>query len=216
MQADVERMGGRPVVRARWRRRLVVAVVLFALCLLVPHTIVVASGGRHVLALDAVPAADCIVVPGARIHADGTPYHLLIDRLELARVLYERGRAKVLVLSGRGGGGLAVDEVGAMRRWLETRGVPATAIVDDGLGLRTIDTMRRCKVEFGMRSAIVATNGFHASRCVFLARAVGLDAVAVAATEGFAYSLGTRCKNVGREVFARVWAFGEVWFGAIG
>ena len=181
------------------------------------HMHVVGSAGAHVFSPQDVPVADCIVVPGARILPDGTPYSMLIDRLALARDLFVAGKAKVVVLSGKGGGGLAIDEVAAMRRWLQGHGVPAAALRDDPLGLRTIDTMRRCRDEYGMRSVIVATNGFHVARSVFLARQGGLEASGVAAREGQDYSLGTRVKNVGREVLARVWAWCEVFvFSAAG
>lgn len=180
------------------------------------HTHVLVAANAHTFAAAAAPAADCIVVPGARIHVDGTPFDLLTDRLAAARELFVLGKAPRIVLSGRGGGGLAVDEVGAMRRWLLARGVPAAALVDDDRGLRTLDTMRRCH-ELGMRSAIVVTNPFHVARSVFLARSAGLDAHGVEAPYGYEYSAATMAKNRGREVVARVWAWLDVFvFGAAG
>lgn len=175
------------------------------------HTHVVVAASRHTFAAADVPAADCIVVPGARIFGDGQPYPMLADRLAAAHDLFARGKAKCIVLSGRGGGGIGADEVGAMRRWLLERGVPADALIDDALGLRTLDTMRRCRTQYGMRSAIVVTNAFHVARSVFLARSVGLDAVGVEAPELTGYSNATMLKNQGREVLARVWAWLEVF-----
>ena len=175
------------------------------------HAQVLAAAANRVFAPESVPAADCILVPGARIHADGRPFGMLIDRLQAAQDLYVRGKAPRVVLSGLGGGQLATDEVAAMRRWLEDRGVPAAALVDDPAGLRTIDTMRRCRGELGMRSAIIVTNPFHVARCLFLARHCGLDAHGVEAPELFAYSTGTLVRNQGREVLARLWAWGEVY-----
>lgn len=188
-----------------------------ALALGAMHWHVLAVAAPYIVPAAAVGAADCIVVPGARIHPDGRPFHLLADRLAAARELFLLGKAPRIVLSGRGGGGLASDEVGAMRRWLVERGVPAAALVDDPLGLRTIDTMRRCRTEYGMRSAILVTNAFHVARAVFLARRVGLDARGVAAPYLHAYSTGTMLRNRGREVAARVRAWLDVFvFGALG
>jgi vancomycin permeability regulator SanA len=209
-------IGGAPRAQRRWLRRgaWVLAGVLL-LCAAM-HTHVVLTASPHTFAPADAPTADCIVVPGARIHADGTPFDLLTDRLDTARHLFALGKAKCIVLSGRGGGGLDEDEVASMRRWLLARGVPAAAMVDDALGLRTLDTMRRCR-ELGMRSAIVVTNPFHIARSVFLARAVGLDASGVEAPYAHDYSLGTMAKNRGREVIARVWAWLDVFaFGAAG
>lgn len=201
----------------RWRWRFLAVGLCVAVLALGAHTHVVWVAGPHILAPAAVPIADCLVVPGARIHPDGTPFHLLQDRLAMARELFAQGRAPRILLSGRGGGGLATDEVLAMRRWLEARGVPAEALLDDPLGLRTLDTMRRCRVEYGMRSAIVVTNPFHVARSVFLARSVGLDACGVEAPYGHDYSTGTMLRNRGREVVARLWSWLDVYvFGAAG
>lgn len=208
--------GGTPRVRRRWVRRVLAALVVVLLAGAAMHMHVLFAANAHTFASADVPVADCIVVPGARIHDDGTPYDLLADRLAAAQQLFAAGKAKVIVLSGRGGGGLDEDEVAAMRRWLASRGVPDAAMRDDPLGLRTLDTMRNCR-ELGMRSAIVVSNPFHVARSVFLARAVGLDASGVEAPYGYAYSIGTMAKNRGREVFARVWAWLDVFvLGAAG
>ncbi len=151
------------------------------------------------------------MVPGARIHADGQPFHLLAERLQSARELFFLGKAPRIVLSGRGGGGVDVDEVGSMRRWLVERGVPAAALVDDPLGLRTLDTMRRCREQYGMRTAIVVSNPFHVPRAVFLGQSVGLETFGVEAPYRREYSQSTMLRNEGREVVARVWAWWEVF-----
>jgi SanA protein len=201
--------------RGRWRRRAVASVATVALLLLAMHMHVLAAGAWHGHAAGDVPAADAIVVPGARIHADGRPFDLLADRLATAHELFAAGKAPRLVLSGRGGGGIGVDEVAAMRRWLAARGVPAAAMVDDGDGLRTLDTMRNCRDALRLRSVIVVSNPFHVDRAVFLARSAGLDARGVAAPYRFEYSAGTMWKNRSREALARVRAWLDVFvFGA--
>ncbi|MFO0450345.1 MAG: ElyC/SanA/YdcF family protein [Pseudomonadota bacterium] len=75
-----------------------------------------AAAAPFVRAVADAPAADAIVVLGARIHADGRPYSLLVDRLVTAEDLWRHGKAPRIVLSGRGGGGVGDDEVAAMRR----------------------------------------------------------------------------------------------------
>jgi SanA protein len=175
------------------------------------HEHVVRSATPAIFTVGSVPRADCIVVPGARIFADGSPYPLLEDRLRTAQELFAAGKAERILLSGHGGGGAGENEVAAMRRWLAARGVPDAAMCDDPLGLRTIDTMRRCRGEFGMRSAIVVTNPFHLPRAVFLGRHFGLDVRGVEAPWGFDYSAGTMLKNGGREVLARIFAWWEVF-----
>lgn len=202
-----------PAHGRRWRRRLVAVAALLLAVVVAANLRVVVAAAPFVRAAADAPPADAIVVPGARIHADGRPYSLLVDRLVAAEDLWRRGTAPKLVLSGRGGGGVAADEVAAMRRFLRARGVPDAAMVDDPLGLRTIDTMRRCRESFGLRRVVVVTNPFHLHRSVFLARGVGLEAHGVEARYGFEYSAGTMLRNRAREVAARVVACWESAWG---
>jgi SanA protein len=197
--------------RRRWLRRLLAAAAILVLVAVMLHQHVVLSSAPFTFAIDAVPARELIVVPGARIHADGRPYHLLEDRLAAAAALWRSGKADRILLSGRGGGGVAEDEVGAMRRWLVAASVPESALVEDPLGLRTLDTMYRAKDVFGAAGAIVVSNPFHVARAVFLGRRHGLDVVGVGAPHGHVYSAGTMWKNRGRETLARLLAVLDVW-----
>jgi vancomycin permeability regulator SanA len=199
--------------RAGRRRAVMAAAALLALVAALAfaaHQQVLAAAAPFVRAVADAPAGDAIVVLGARIHADGRPYSLLVDRLVTAEDLWRHGKAPRIVLSGRGGGGVGDDEVAAMRRFLAARGVPDAALVDDPLGLRTIDTMRRCRDVYGVARALVVTNPFHVHRAVFLARSVGLAAHGVEAPYGHDYGTATMLRNRAREVAARVWAWCEV------
>ncbi|MGC6488617.1 MAG: SanA/YdcF family protein, partial [Planctomycetota bacterium] len=124
--------------------------------------------------------------------------------------LYAAGAAPRVVVSGRGGGP-GEDEVGAMRRWLIARGVPAAAILDDPDGLRTIDSVRNCRGRLGMASALLVSNDFHVPRMVFLGRRLGLDAYGVAAPALVDYSSSVRWRNCAREVLARLRACLDVY-----
>lgn len=200
----------RPLLRRLRRGLLVLLLAVTAATWLVQHH-VVSSAQPFVHAVGDVPVADCILVPGARIYANGEPYPMLVDRLAIARELFGLGKAPLIVVSGRGGGGLAVDEVAAMRRWLEQRGVPKHAIEDDPLGLRTVDSLRRCRAVYGHTSVIVASNDFHVPRMVFLGRHCGLVSFGVAAPPLYQYTFSALWKNRGREVLARVKACLEVY-----
>lgn len=203
-----------PPRRSRWRRirRLVlVAGLLVALVTWLVQRHVVGAAEPYMHAPGDVPTADCILVPGAAIYADGRPYPMLVDRLTAALELFRLGKAPRVLVSGRGGGGVARDEVGAMRRWLEERGVPSEAIQDDPLGLRTIASLRRCTEVYGHQSAIVVSNDFHVPRMVFLARHFGIDGYGVVAPPLYRYSTSTLWSNRGREILARVRACLDVY-----
>lgn len=199
--------------KSRWRRLCRLALATSAAGALAFGTtnlhVLSATVGHRFEAASA--PAEALVVLGARIHPDGRPFHMLVDRLDAALQLWRQGAAPRILLSGRGGGELGRDEVAAMRRWLEARGVPGEALVDDGFGLRTIDTMRRCRDVFGFRRVVVVTNEFHLARSVFLARQAGLDALGFGAPALVDYGLGTTVKNQGRELLARSAAWCEVF-----
>ena len=136
---------------------------------------------------------------------------MLVDRLAIALELFQLGKAPRILVSGRGGGGLAIDEVGAMRRWLVARGVPESALDGDPLGLRTVDSLRRCRAVYNYGSVIVTSNDFHVPRMVFLGRHCGFEASGVVAPPLSHYSRATLWKNRGREVLARVRACIDVY-----
>ena len=200
--------------RSTWRRirrfALIAALAVVATTWLCQSHVVWSTESR-VHPIPAVPSAECILVPGARIFSDGSPYPMLVDRLAAALELFQLGKAPRILVSGRGGGGVSVDEVAAMRGWLEQRNVPADAIVDDPLGLRTLDSLRRCREVYGFPSAIVVSNGFHVPRMVFLGVHFGLDVHGVAAPALYRYTASTLWKNRGREVLARVKACVDVY-----
>lgn len=164
---------------------------------------VLGTAEPHLYAVGDVPAADCILVPGARIYSDGEPYPMLVDRLAVAKRLFESGKAPRVLVSGRGGGSLGVDEVASMRRWLERHGVPADCIQEDPVGLRTLDSLLHCRDVYQHRSVIVASNDFHVPRMIFLGLHFGLETHGVVAPPLHQYSLMTLIKNRGREVLAR-------------
>lgn len=124
--------------------------------------------------------ADVIIVLGAGVATDGTPSQVLGDRLETALALFREGRAPRILLTGDHASP-DYDEVAAMRRWLEARGVPRDALVLDGAGVDTFSSIARARTVYGAERAIVVTQAFHLPRAVWLARAMGIDAEGVTA-----------------------------------
>jgi SanA protein len=122
--------------------------------------------------------APVAIVPGASVHRDGTPSPQLEDRLAAALALFRARRVDRILVSGARNG--AYDEAGPMRRWLIQRGVPASTIVDDHAGFRTLDTMERAAHTYSIDRAVVCTQSYHLPRAVFLARRAGIDALGLA------------------------------------
>jgi len=194
----------RPRATSRRRRLAALGLGLLALCTLAPSGFVYRDGAARVVDEARARPAEVIVVLGARVYADGRLSDALADRLEAALRLYRAGRAPTVLVSG------ADDEPGAMRRWLEARGVPPTAIVEDPGGVDTYSTMARARGAYGATSAIVVTQAFHLPRALYLGARKGLTCEGVVAD-------ARRYQKAGyyqvREVFSRVRAFVDVTRG---
>jgi SanA protein len=164
------------------RLALISAAVLVAMTFVLGYTdlVVQSASSRIHRDPDALATFEVLLVPGAGLTSDGRPGYYLERRLECALGAYSQGKARHFLVSGDNGQ-RGYDEPNAMMRWLIERGVPAADITRDFAGFRTRDTMERARRVFGVRSAIVCTQGLHAPRTAFLAHDAGLDAVVLVA-----------------------------------
>ncbi|PJJ18521.1 DUF218 domain-containing protein [Janthinobacterium sp. 67] len=115
---------------------------------------------------DKLAPADVIVVPGNTIAPDGTPSPRLQARLDVALKQFQEHRAPRILVSGATGKE-GFDEAAAMARYLQSRGVPAGAIIEDNQGWTTDATARNAAVlmrTHGWKTAMVATQYFHVPR----------------------------------------------------
>lgn len=147
---------------------------------------------------------DCIVVLGCQVRADGTPSHMLEDRLKRGVALYEMGAAPKLLMSGDHGTA-GYDEVDTMKRYAVDAGVPSENVFMDHAGFSTYETMYRAKEIFGAQRVLIVTQKYHLYRAVYIAKTLGMEAYGLAA-DYRSYS-GQFSRDV-REVLARVKDFG--------
>ncbi len=161
---------------------------------------------RNVTEVPERPVA--LVLGTARLH-DGRPNRFYTYRLEAAAALFHAGRVRGILVSGDHGS-VHYDEPGAMRRDLVELGVPEQFVTCDFAGFRTLDSVVRAKRVFGIDSATIVSQPFHAERAVYLARQAGLDAIAFGARDP-----GTRSwlKVRSREVAARTLAVYDALVG---
>ena len=92
------------------------------------------------------------------------------------------------------------DEVNAMKDYAMAAGVPSEDVFMDHAGFSTYESMYRARDVFCAERVIVVSQKYHLFRAVYDARALGLDAVGVAA-EDIAY-LGQTARDL-REILAR-------------
>ena len=151
---------------------------------------------------------DCIIVLGCQVHSDGTPSHMLEDRLRRGVALYDLGAAPKILVSGDHGN-VNYDEVDAMKHYAVDAGVPTQDVFMDHAGFSTYETMVRAKEIFQAKKVLIVTQTYHLYRAVYIAEQFGLEAYGVAA-EYREYS-GQFIRDV-REVLARVKDFGMCIF----
>jgi SanA protein len=129
----------------------------------------------------------------------GGPNPFFAKRMETAAELFKRGKIDHFILSGDNRSRY-YNEPMEMRKALLKKGVPTTAITLDYAGLRTLDSIIRCKTIFGQNKITIITQPFHSYRALFISQYYNVDAVAMVAAEpDFENSVKVRV----REYFAR-------------
>lgn len=124
---------------------------------------------------------DCIIVLGAGVQRDGTPSHMLEDRLAVGVELYKQGTSDIILMSGDHSKN-DYNEVGAMLTYAENNGVPSEAIFCDHAGVCTYDSIYRAKEIFGAHRVLIVTQEYHLYRALYIAESLGLEAYGVSAS----------------------------------
>lgn len=196
-----------------WRRillSLIVLALLGGLTLGVLNAVVLLSTADRIhesteVAAEAVEGEwDCILVLGAGVREDGSPSHMLEDRLKTAIALYQAGVAPKLLMSGDHGR-VDYDEVNVMRQYALDAGVPSEDIFMDHAGFSTYDSIYRARDIFLADQILVVTQGYHLPRALYIADALGVKA------EGISADLRMYAGQLGRDIreaAARVKDFG--------
>ena len=142
---------------------------------------------------------DVILVLGCAVRADGTPSHMLEDRILTGVSLYQAGLADNLLMSGDRSVGY--DEVSTMEREAISLGIPAEMILVDPKGYSTYESIVNFLAAHKGKRVLIVTQKYHLHRALYIAEKLGIDAQGVSAdlrtyTKQFKYDV--------REVLARV------------
>ena len=141
----------------------------------------------------------CILVLGAGIRPDGTPSHMLEDRIIKAVELYKSGVSDVILMSGDHSSD-SYNEVGVMKSYAMSLGVPESAIICDGKGYSTYESVWRAKEIFGYSDLVIVTQTYHLHRAIHIANSLGIECVGASAS---LRSYGGQIFNDLREAVAR-------------
>ena len=141
----------------------------------------------------------CILVLGAGIRPDGTPSHMLEDRIIKSVELYKSGVSDVILMSGDHSSD-SYNEVGVMKSYAMSLGVPESAIICDGKGYSTYESVWRAKEIFGYSDLVIVTQTYHLHRAIHIANSLGIECVGASAS---LRSYGGQIFNDLREAVAR-------------
>lgn len=194
----------------RWPRLSKLAIggaVTLVLLVVLANVYVLTEGGDSISRIADVPKTEVAIVPGAFVEPDGEMSAMLAARVTQASRLWHAGKVEKILVSGDHGT-WRYDEPDTMRKALVRDGVTPRDIFEDHAGFDTWATMVRARSIFGIRQAVVVTQGFHMPRALYLADAAGIDATGLTA-DLQPWGFQGR-KSAVREVLSRVKAIADV------
>lgn len=192
-----------------WRKLIPWCALFLGICILFCASVLAISGAvKHktasrITTADALNEAgehfDLILVLGCAVRADGTPSHMLEDRIKTSVSAYQSGLADVLLMSGDRHDGY--DEVGTMKSEAQTMGVPTNNILLDPKGYSTYESLVNLLKEYKGKRVLIVTQKYHLYRALYIAEKIGIEAYGIGAdlrtyTKQLQYDL--------REILARV------------
>ena len=133
--------------------------------------------------------------------------YFFIYRLDAAEQLYRAGKIEKILISGDENSLDGINEPECMRDSLVARGVPASAIILDGKGYRTINSIVNANKVFGLKSFTIISQEFHNERAIYQAEHLGLDVEKLQAYNAKMPTSRRAYITTIREYFARVKMF---------
>ncbi len=177
-----EEIPQKPRKKPFFLKAVLIALVILIIAFLVIPPIFVYSGKYKIYRnVESVEKHKVGIVFGAGVHSDGSPTPMLQDRLDTAARLYEMGKIEKILVSGDNRTE-HYNEPQAMYNYLLQKKIPKKAIIRDYAGRRTYDTCYRANYIFGLKEAILITQGYHLPRAIFLCNKLGVKSSGISAT----------------------------------
>ena len=187
----------------------VFAVICLALMLICNQMVVKNAEGKVFSDIDSIKYNKVGVLlgttPQARIGR--IKNYFFIYRIDAAEQLYKAGKIKKILISGDEHSLDGVNETECMRDSLVARGVPASAIILDGKGYRTIYSVVNANKVYGLKSFTIISQEFHNERAIYQAEHLGLDVENIQAYNAKDPKSRRAYLTTIREYFARVKMF---------
>ncbi|MBT8314137.1 MAG: YdcF family protein [Maribacter sp.] len=180
---------------------LVLSILLILACNL---TIDVATKGKTFSSLENIPKNRVGLVLGtSKKLVSGLPNPYYTNRIHATAALFTANKIDFVLVSGDNAT-IYYNEPSTIKKDLMIEGIPEDKIFLDYAGFRTLDSMVRANVVFGLDSVTVISQKFHNERAIYLAKQKGLKAIGynakdIKGQQGFKVHF--------REYFARVKVF---------
>ena len=187
----------------------IIAVLCIACLLICNHIVVKNAKGKVFSETDSITPTKWGLLlgttPQTRI---GNRQNLFYkNRIDAAVQLYKAGKIEKILVSGAEKSLEGVNEVVCMRDSLVARGVDAGAIVLDGKGNRTLESVVSAVNVYGIHRFIVISQRFHNERAIYQAEHLDLDVSGITGFNADDVHTGTSFLIYLREYLARVKMF---------
>ena len=155
----------------------IVVVVCLALMLICNQIVVNNAEGKVFSDIDSIKYNKVGLLLGTTPQTRITKVknYFFIYRLDAAEQLYRAGKIERILISGDEHSLDGINEPECMRDSLVARGIPASSIILDGKGYRTINSVINANKVFGLKSFTIISQEFHNERAIYQAEHLGLD-----------------------------------------
>ena len=187
----------------------VFAIVCLVLMLICNQIVVNFAKGKVFSEIDSIKYNKVGLLLGTTPQARITKItnYFFIYRIDAAEQLYKAGKIEKILISGDEDSLDRINEPECMRDSLVARGVPASAIILDGKGYRTINSIINANKVFGLKSFTIISQEFHNDRAIYQAEHLGLDVENIQAYNAEMPKARRAFITSIREYFARVKMF---------
>ena len=185
------------------------AVLCVALMMICNHLVVNNAKGKAFSEIDSIRYNKVGLLLGTTPQArfDRITNYFFIYRIDAAEQLYKAGKIEKILISGDENSLDGINEPECMRDSLVARGVPASAIILDGKGYRTICSVVNANKVYGLKSFTIISQQFHNERAIYQAEHLGLDVENIQAYNARDPKSRRAYLTTIREYFARVKMF---------
>jgi SanA protein len=186
-----------------------VVVISLAAIAFADWSVTDASAGKLFSHAEDVPDHDVALLLGTSPKVGSKPNYFYSERIKATTQLWKLGKVRAVLISGDNST-KNYNEPDQMKADLVAAGVPSEFITCDYAGLRTLDSVFRASMVFGVHSVVIVSQREHLERALYLASATELAGVGLAAADAPRW---WQVRQHAREALARVKAMADLLWG---